>query len=178
MRRILKSKIFLIFIIAGVVIVLSVLFFGGRKPVKIGEIRYFSFSYSAGYAAYSNVNYKLELKDGVYTATVKPLDEPDEVAKVFSVDESFVRELEQFLIDNKVGKWNGFKKASKMILDGDGFSLYIAMTDGTSLDASGYMKWPKNYAVVKGGIDALFGARMEQGIPSNNSKKATIVPPL
>ena len=161
MRRILKSKIIRILVIAGVAIALCAFFFGRTRPAKIGEIQSFSFSYNAGSTIYSYANYRLEWKEGAYTATVKHCDEPEEAARVFSVDESFVRELEQFLIDNDVGKWNGFDKASRTVMDGDGFSLYITMMDETSLDARGYMKWPKNYGTVSSGIETLFGNLME-----------------
>jgi len=161
MRRILKSKIIRILVIAGVAIALCAFFFGRTRPAKIGEIQSFSFSYNRGSTMYSNVNYKLEWKDGVYTATVKPYDEPEETARSFSVEEGFVRELEQLLIDNDVGKWNGFDKTSRTAMDGDGFSLYITMMDETSLDARGYMKWPKNYGTVSSGIETLFGNLMK-----------------
>lgn len=161
MKRILRSRGFPVFIIAGVVILLLALFFGRAKPVKIGEIEHFYFSYSNGSMANGSVSYTLNLKDGVYTVSVKPLYEPEEATKTFTVDASFVRELEQLLVQYKVGKWNGFHKFNKMVMDGSNFGLSVIMTDGTSLDAHGYMKWPKNYSEVRNGIEELFG-RLER----------------
>lgn len=178
MKRILKSKAFLILVIAGVVILLFTLFFGRAKPVKIGEIEYFHFSYSNGSMANGNVSYAMELKDGSYTASVKPLYEPEEARQFFAVDESFARELEQLLVQYKVGKWNGFNKFNKVVMDGDHFGLSVMMTDGTTLDASGYMKWPKNYPEVRDGIEELFARGMAEGITLENldAEKTPVLP--
>ena len=143
--------------IAGVVTLLLALFLGRAKPVKIGEIEYFHFGYNSGSMVNASVSYTLNLKDGVYTASVKPLYEPEEATKTVTVDDSFARELERLLVQYKVGKWNGFHKFNKMVMDGSNFGLSVIMTDGTSLDAHGYMKWPKNYSEVRNGIEALFG---------------------
>ena len=143
--------------IMGMVILLIMSLFGCAKKVEIGEIESFSFGYTAGYMMNSNVRYSLLLENGTYTATVKPLNEPQEAAQTFTVDEHFVQSLRQLLIDNEAGKWNGFNKSDKNVLDGDNFTMFILMTDGTTLDAHGYMKWPKNYHAVKNGLDELFG---------------------
>ena len=168
MKRILKSKVFLILVITGVGIGLFSLLSGIMKSVKIGEIGYFSFVYGNGSMINGSVSYTLKLKDGVYTASVKPLYEPEEATKTFTVDASFARKLEQLLVQYKVGKWNGFNKFNKMIMDGDNFGLSVIMTDGTSLDAHGYMKWPKNYSEVRNGIEELFDRCMAEGIPLND----------
>ena len=168
MKRILKSKIFLIIVVIGVVIVLLALFFGRTKPAKIGEIEYFHFRYSNGSMANGSVSYAMELKGDGYTASIQPLYEPEEAKRFFAVDESFARELEQLLVQYKVGKWNGFNKFNKMVMDGDNFSLSVMMTDGTTLDASGYMKWPKNYPEVRDGIEELFARAMAEGAPLEN----------
>ena len=168
MRRILKSKIVWIFVVVGVAILLFALFFGGTKPVKIGEIEYFHFGYNNGSMANASVSYTMERKDGAYTASIKPLYEPEEATKIVTVDESFARELEQLLVQYKVGKWNGFNKSNKMVMDGTNFGLSVIMTDGASLDAHGYMKWPKNYSEVRNGIEELFDRSMAEGIPLND----------
>ena len=157
MKRVLTSRTVRIPITAGVVILLSVLFFLKPKAVRIGEIEHFSFSYTCGDTANARVSYGLTLEDGVYTASITPANEPDEAERTFTVEESFARELEQILIRHKVGKWNGFDKADRMVMDGDRFNMFILMTDGTSLNASGYMKWPRAYSEVKYEIEELFG---------------------
>jgi len=162
MKRILTSKVFLIFVMIGAMIILFAFLFGRAKPVKIGEIETFSLSHRSENTAYGDEHYALRLEDGVYTASVKPLNVPTEETQSFAVDEEFARELEQILIDNGVGKWNGFDKVDKRVLDGRSFSLYITMTDGTSVDAHGYMRWPKNYTDVNAAVEALFQTHMPQ----------------
>ena len=157
-----KSKLALILIIIGVVIVLFAFLSGRSKPVKIGKIESFSLSYTTGNTANANVRYALTVENGVCTAAVKPVNVPPEDERTFVVDADFVRELEQILIDNEVGKWNGFDKTDKNVMDGDSFSLYITMADGASVDAHGYMRWPKNYAAVRDAVEALFDAHMPQ----------------
>ena len=134
------------------------LFGCGKTAKEIKDIKYFSFNYSVGYYANANWSYVLELKDGAWAAEVKPNGVAPEDAEKYTVGEDFVRSLEDFLKEKKVGAWDGFDKADKYVLDGDSFSLYIRMTDDQSVSASGYMEWPEGYKEVQGGIDALFRA--------------------
>ena len=60
---------------------------------------------------------------------------------------------------------NGFHKTDKMALDGDRFSLSICMEDDTSLSASGYMRRPRNFAVVADGPDSLFAPLLTEQDP-------------
>lgn len=89
-------------------------------------------------------------------ASVKPLNEPDEAERSVAVADSFARELEELLTGYQVGKWNCFDEADNNVTDGSSFWLHIIMTDGTRLDATGYMSWPKNYSEVRDGIEAMF----------------------
>lgn len=162
MKRILKFGLFRFFAATGMVIVLLTSLWGCAKKVEIGEINSFSYSYSCGNTVYANVQYSLRLEDGTYIAAVKPAHEPPEAVRTYLVSESFVQELRQLLIDNEVGKWNGFDKRSRTVMDGDGFDLFIYMEDDTCLSASGYMKWPKNYSAVRDGLDRLFSERLGQ----------------
>lgn len=161
MKQTSTSKKIRILTIMGMVILLIMSLFGCAKKAEISEIESFSFGYTDGNMMNSNVRYSLLLENGTYTATVKPLHEPQEAAQTFTVDESFVQTLRQLLIDNEAGKWNGFSKSDKNVLDGDSFTMFILMTDGTTLDAHGYMKYPKNYSTVKNGLDELFGSLIQ-----------------
>lgn len=60
-------------------------------------INYFSYRYCSGMADHLGVSFKLELKDEVYTATVKPKDELFSKSKEFIVDKAFVEELTKLL---------------------------------------------------------------------------------
>ena len=37
------------------------------------------------------------------------------------------------------------------------FSLYVKMSDDSTVEASGYMKWPDNYGKVRGELESFFG---------------------
>lgn len=154
MKRKILIIIILVILIAAAV---GVYWISSRpKSIKIQNMKWFNFCYSVSWMANGNVDYTLEAKDGKYTASIKPDGIAPEDAEYFQVDESFVQKLEKLLNDNEVGKWNGFSKSDKNVLDGNTFSLSINMMDGTYIHASGYMRWPKNYSAVKEGIEALF----------------------
>ena len=144
-----------IIILLGVLLMLSLLS-GCRKKVEIKDIRNFSFSYGGGSMMNSGTIYQLEWKDGVHTAIVKASGVALEDAPRFTVDEAFVRELEQFLRENQVEKWNGFNKSDKNVMDGSGFDLSLSTMDSQFVRASGYMKYPKNFDTVCRGISAIF----------------------
>ena len=130
---------------------------GCTKAVEITEIDAFSFSCSNSMEFFSEQRYSLEPSLGGYAVVVKPAFSPPEDAIFCTVDESFVRELEDLLRKYEIGKWNGFHKSSKFAMDGDSFQLNIRMKDGSSLEADGYMKWPKNYSSFVTELAALFG---------------------
>lgn len=130
--------------------------------VEIGQIKYFGFGYSCGSEANANVSYTLKLKDGAYTAAVKPQGVPEEAVQTFAAGENFARALERLLNQYAVGNWSGFSQTDPMVLDGDSFSLFIITMDGKLLNAYGYMQLPPNYAAVRAGIEGLFHGRMAQ----------------
>ena len=144
-------------ILTGVLLMFLSFLPGCARKAKIGDITKFHFHYTAGYAMYAYVNYDLELKDGGYTASVKPAGVPDEEARFFAVDEPFAQELKAILEKYGVGSWNGFNKRNKHVLDGNSFSLSVCMGE-EEIDASGYMRWPKNYADFKDAVRQLFDA--------------------
>lgn len=166
MKKILVSGL----CILGVLIIMASIFYfisDRQRNISIQDITYFSFTYTCGNAINANVEYMLKPeeengKEGKYTVWIKPNGIADEDKKVFTVDGSFVSRLEKFLEDNRVGRWNGFKKVDKNVLDGNQFELNIYLEDGTSVNASGYMRWPKNYAAVKEGVENIFLSLMEE----------------
>ena len=95
-------------------------------------------------------------EDGRLVASNKPYGIADEAATIKDVDDSFREKLEAILKQFEVGKWEGFQKSDKRVLDGDSFDLAVWFDDKTSIHASGYMKWPKNYREFRDAIDALF----------------------
>ena len=145
-------------ILLSAILLPACLFGCTKKSVNIHDLKSFVFGYSTGTMMNSYVRYELRKVDGVWTATVKPDGVPEEEATVKAVDESFVRELEAVLNAQNIGAWNGFNKTDDGVMDGNGFHLNIYMNDGTSVSASGYMKWPDGYREASAAIAALFAA--------------------
>ena len=131
---------------------------GKRKvpPEEIKDITHFFFTYSNGNDFDARVFYQLDGEDGLYTAVVKPEGVKDENAWNIRVDGTFVERLTSILRENDVGSWNGFDKRDTRYHDGIGFSLYVTLADGTTIDAVGYMEWPQGYGSVEAGLDELF----------------------
>jgi len=128
-----------------------------RGPGEIRELRSFRFSYSSGTGAFDQTEYSLREEDGSIIATVKPAGIPREEYRTREVDRGFVREIEELLRENLVHKWNGFHKAARHVLDGNGFSISLTLADGGEVQAEGYMRYPKNYQSVRQGLDEIFG---------------------
>ena len=122
---------------------------------KIENIDRLRFSYTDGYAINSYASYVLTC-DLECTATVKPVGVSEEDFLSYNVSSDTIKKIEDLLNDNNVSNWNGFKKSDKYVLDGDSFSFSLHMSNGKSIEASGYMKWPKNYNEVKSRLDSIF----------------------
>ena len=148
-----KIGLLIIIVIMATVLTFMIIF---RKKVEIKNIKYMHFSYSVGYAMYSNVNYDLEYKNSKYIAKIKPDGIADDDAKEVEVDEKTVGKIEEILKKYNVNSWNGFNKSDKYVLDGDSFSFSLSLKDETYISASGYMKWPKNYREVRSELDDIF----------------------
>ena len=128
----------------------------------VTDIKSFHFSYQVGNYMNGSVSYELKLQeDGSYLATVKPNQVAPEQADTYVADKAFADELAAFLRQHKVQRWNGFQKSNKHVLDGNGFSFSLWTTEGKSISASGYMRWPRGYDEVKAGIEAIF-AKLEK----------------
>ncbi len=135
-------------------LVLSLFGCGKSRPVE--NIVSFDFGYSTGNYMNASVCCTLKLENGVYTATLKRSGVAEKDADVFTVGDSFVNELTEIINRYSVGRWDGFSKSDRRVLDGNSFHLYLRTEDDRSVSAHGYMKWPKNYSSVKGEILSLF----------------------
>ena len=154
-----KGKMLLITMIVLIVlcIIVCLLFiFKSFRKVEIKDITLFSFGYSVGNYMDANVSYSLECSK-TCIATVKKEGVKDEDANKIEVDSYFIEGLEDILKKYDVASWNGFSKNDNRVLDGYSFSLYIKMSSGDSISASGYMKWPKNYKEVRTELNQYFG---------------------
>ena len=126
-----------------------------RKVDKISEINIFHYSYSVGNYYEARVYYELECEDKCILK-IKDVGITEEDALIYDVDKEIIKKLESILNKYKVGSWNGFSKSDHNVLDGNSFSLYLRMKDDNTVEASGYMRWPKNYEEVKGELISLF----------------------
>ena len=149
-------------IIIGVIIIVSIiLFLFIRKKVlkvEIKDVVSFHFSYSNGYMMNANIEYDYyyDRENDKYIVSVKPylVDEEEKVEKEAPAD--LGEKIKEILIKYDLGKWNGFKKYAKDVLDGDGFSFHVRMKDDEEIEADGYMSWPDNYRTVRSEYAELF----------------------
>nr|MBQ6242864.1 hypothetical protein [Lachnospiraceae bacterium] len=135
---------------------LMCLFFTGcGKKARITTLESLSYSFTDNMSRYGTGRLEIVWKNGTYTATVKPVNEPDESAKTVRLAPEKVLAIEELFKQYDVGSWNGFDKNNKGVLDGRSFSLSVKMAEGQEIYARGYMKWPKNYSEVAGALKAL-----------------------
>ena len=111
-----------------------------------------------------NASEKFDLKyeNEKYIAQVKLYGISEENATKFEVPVIFEHELENLLKEYRVNKWYGFNKSDKLVLDGNSFELYVKMEENNQIDASGYMKWPKNYKEFKENVVVMFKEYMSK----------------
>ncbi len=126
-----------------------------KKEVPITSIKKFRYHYTTGYAMNDDVFYELNCEKKCIIK-IKQNGEREEEAHKISVKKEFIQELEGILKKYNVGTWNGFQKTNPNVLDGNSFSMNILFQDGTSIDASGYMSYPKHYRDVKKELNELF----------------------
>jgi hypothetical protein len=159
-----KGK-FIYIVLGGVLLilifVLIFVFLIHKKEVVVTNIERLSYSYSQGYAMNAYVRYELECKNKCILK-YKPLYVPEEDYKKVEVNEEVMKKLEAILNKYKIYKWDGFNKTNKNVLDGDDFHFSLSLKDGTSVSASGYMSWPKNYREATGEIISLFNKLFEE----------------
>ena len=79
-------------------------------------------------------------------------DEPYEIA----VDQPWIDALTDILRQYSMMSWNGFTGTAAGLLDGTQFSLAFTLSDGTSVRASGYGKFPPDYRTATSLINAHF----------------------
>ncbi|MBQ1521977.1 MAG: hypothetical protein IIZ74_04385 [Erysipelotrichaceae bacterium] len=146
-------------VIAFVLIITGGYFMFFSKNVKIdSRIVFIKYSHGAGSLPgcdrYLVVDGRIRnvLKDTTMQYAEEYVAEPEELVPV-RVDDELLNQLTDFCRENKVGKWNGFHKVNKNVLDAGGWSLWIIMEDGREIEASGYMKYPADYRKV---IDGIF----------------------
>ena len=66
------------------------------------------------------------------------------------IDGETVQMLVEVIEEYNVSSWDGFDETNENVLDGEGFSLEIGFTDGTSVKALGDNAFPDQYADAMG----------------------------
>ena len=120
----------------------------------IEDLTYLYLSYSNGYEANSNTNYRIKKDNDKYSLTVKLYGEADEDEKEYEVDSEFIKKVELILNKYGVSTWDGFRESDKDVLDGDSFSFNVNYKD-KKISASGYELWPNNFGNVKNELKEL-----------------------
>ncbi len=60
-------------------------------------------------------------------------------------DDQLIEDLEAMLMKHRVDRWDGFSGTNEAVFDGEGFTLWIELTDGRTISASGDNSFPKGY---------------------------------
>jgi len=128
--------------------------FGKRVNIN-SEVVYFSHKTSGSRAGYTRYLVVEKRNGKVYVKTLPDGEGFEEDLVEREVSEECLRELTQYLKDHKVGKWAGFEKYNKNVLDGTSWSLDIRLENDKEIEANGYMSYPKNYREIINGIYEL-----------------------
>ncbi len=127
-------------------ILLTLLLCVGCAKKNNSDIIKFEFSLSAGLGG--GCEYTIEAKNEktIYSKKCYGI-EHDEFEK--EIDNKHLKEINKIINEKKIYKWDGFDRSDKGVMDGSGFSLSVLYSDGKSISAHGYMKYPSNYKAGK-----------------------------
>jgi len=125
----------------------------GGIPVPDVPLTFLSFNESSSY--FKRVqSYECRMEDGAYTAVFWMANEEEPYA--VPVDQAWVDTLTGFIHQYDMMDWDGFHGSNAMLLDGTSFSVHFTFADETSVSASGYGDFPRNYGDASRAIDAHF----------------------
>lgn len=140
-----KNKILIIGIIVTIVLAVVIVVFFRNKTNKEeynGEIVKFEYNYGSYFGGYRN--YKIYKENNEVHIVAKGQNGIDlDIDK--NVDESVLKEIENLIKRNQISEWNEFNKRDDRVTDGNGFSIKIEYSDGKTIKAEGYSKYPTNY---------------------------------
>jgi len=141
----------------GVLMMCGMLLFGCGRAVGISPLDTVEFSYSRGAASNDRERFTLCWNGGRFVGTAVFFGEPDEDIHEFEADEADMREIEELFRRYGVGRWNGFSKNNRYVLDGSSFSLKAVTGGAETIEARGYARYPKNFREVREGLEEIFG---------------------
>lgn len=142
-------------ILLSLIVLFSLVILTGCKSktvVDYGNIENFSFSYGS----YNNGNYSYSITvdgDDVYYRAIG--SNGVDLNVIRKIDSSYIDRIKKIIVDYDVLAWDGFSDRDDSVVDGNSFNLTIEYTD-VVINASGYMKYPKNYDKVKKALSKLF----------------------
>ena len=124
----------------------------GPLPLP-GYLTFLSFSESSSY--FKRVQgYDFRAEDGANTAYFWIAHEEEPYA--VRVDEAWVDQLTDIVQAYNMILWDGFSGSDSMLLDGTHFSVTLEFSDGTTVNANGYGRFPEHYGAASEAIDAHF----------------------
>ena len=141
-------------------VVLIIIFIGGLfmfklfNNKKITDIKSLEYNISDGRMMYGNTYYELKCDSKcILKSNLEGME--DEKYITVDVDKNSVSKIIDILNKYNAYSWNGFNKSDKNVLDGT--SYYFRLDTGSdTIDASGYMKYPKNFGVAIKEIIKIF----------------------
>lgn len=77
------------------------------------------------------------------------------------LDRAVVEALTALIEACDLASWDGFRETAAGVLDGEDFHIEIALSDGTSVNASGSNAFPPGYFRAAGAIRSLLNAALE-----------------
>ena len=122
----------------------------------------FSFSESSSYIRPIQ-GYEYRMEDGAHRVFfhLAHADEP----LAMPVEASWADGLSGLIRQYGMMGWNGFDKSDSLLLDGTQFSVSFAFTDGTSVTARGYGRFPPNYSDATEAVEAHFLQLLPKDMP-------------
>ncbi len=124
-------------------IIFTIIIAGCEKSDKnYDKITNFTYNYGSYNGGYYEYNIKKKKKKNIFTA--KGYNGVNlNINK--EIDEYYLEQLSKIIKETDIESWNGFNKKDNKILDGYSFNLKVEYKNGKTINASGYMKYPKNY---------------------------------
>ena len=130
----------------------------------------FSYSYS-GSVGGGDRSYSVTKEDGVITFEYSNLFNIDYGDLSCQVKQELLDELYSLYIDQNIARWDGFDKTNSDVLDGYGFSVYMAFEDGGTLTACGSNASPEGYSEFEERLEEIFAPYVEELESHANAEK-------
>lgn len=146
-RRIISKGIL---VLMGIAMIFSL--FGCSGTKKNSAVEFLEYRVS-GY----NPGYDIKIENG--KLIFDNFDEGEKTKR--KADEKTISELLSLLERLDIYSWDGYKEYDEDVLDGMGFSLYVRLADGKSINASGSNKFPKNFREFDEAIRAIAEGKYE-----------------